>query len=201
MPCTCPQCQPHTIVARFLRRWRIEAAFQTVRIHLGGETQHQGADPAIALNHPALPGLCSWVALTAHVLLQGRHVQPRRTTLEPYAPMVTDSPALVQTTLRTGEPHCARSRPYLNMSKPLPRFPERLRDIRHGTARTQPQPGCGLDPRSPGLPPVLDGQDRIVQSPAKAATRVGSRRFPTCYLRTVNSVTINVPVVTAVVFK
>ena len=56
-------------------------------------------------------------------------------------------------------------------------------------------------PRSPGLPSVLDGQNCFVQSPAKAAIRFGSRRFPTCYLRTVNSVTINVPVVTAVVFK
>ena len=123
--------QLHTIVARFLRRWRIEAAFQAMRTHLDGERQHRWPVPTIVRTTPVLPGLCSWVALTAHVLLQGRHLQQRRTTLEPYAPTVTDAPSLVQTTLRTGEPPCARSP---DMPTPPPRFPERFRAILHGTA-------------------------------------------------------------------
>ncbi len=72
---------------------------------------------------PALPGLCSWVAPTAHMLLQGRHLQPRRTTLEPYAPMVTDAPALVQTTLRTGKPSCTRSPRHANTAAAVPGTP------------------------------------------------------------------------------
>ena len=47
----------------------------------------------------------------------------------------------------------------------------------------------------------LDGQNHLVQSPAKAATRFGNRRSQTGYLSTVNWVTINVPVLTAVVFR
>ncbi|MCY4520383.1 MAG: hypothetical protein OXC13_06340 [Caldilineaceae bacterium] len=59
LPCTCPQRPPHTIMAWFLRCWRIEAAFQAVCTHLGGETQHRWSVPAIARTDPALPGLFS----------------------------------------------------------------------------------------------------------------------------------------------
>ena len=58
-----------------------------------------------------------------------------------------------------------------------------------------------MTPRIPKSASRPDGQDRFVHSPAKAATRFGNRRSQTRYLSTVNWVTINVPVLTAVVFK
>ena len=57
---------------------------------------------------------------------------------------------------------------------------------------------CSPHPQVRGPP---GGQDRFVQSSAKAATRFRNRRFQIYCLSTVNWVTINVPVVTAVVFK
>lgn len=37
-----------TILTEYLRRWRMEAAFQEVRTHLGDQTQRQWSDLAIA---------------------------------------------------------------------------------------------------------------------------------------------------------
>ena len=202
-PMACPvpahsASQLHTIVARFLRRWRIEAAFQTVRIHLGGETQHQGAVPAIALNHPRPAG----------TLQLGRPDRTRATA----GPAPAAAPNHLGT-LRTHGHGCPspRANHPPNRRTPLCAVPPTCRHRRHcsrnasGPSATAPPEhnrnrDAAVIPRSPGLPPAWT--DRIAfQSPVKAATRFCSQRFPTCYLRTVNSVTINVPVLTAVAFK
>ena len=72
--------------------------------------------------------------------------QPYRGTSAP-DPLVTPSGSV------PGHPLEPAGRIHHSLNGP-PRFPERLRAILHGTARTQPQPGCGRDPRIPGLPPA-----------------------------------------------
>ena len=115
------------IVAWFLRRWQVEVTFQAVRAHLGAETQRQGSAPAIARTTPVLLGLFSWVTVTAHTLLRGRPLTPRRAAW--YAktrPTFADALALVRITLWTGEPPLARSRPPPDRQKPPPLDPEHL---------------------------------------------------------------------------
>ena len=65
--------------------------------------------------------------MTAHALLQGRPLTPRRAAW--YAktrPTFADALALVRITLWTGEPPWARSRPPPDRQKPPPLDPEHL---------------------------------------------------------------------------
>ena len=61
--------EPAWIIAVFVRRWQIEAAFQEARAHLGVETQRQWSDKAIERTTPALLGLYSLVCLWAGDIL------------------------------------------------------------------------------------------------------------------------------------
>lgn len=63
--CTDPAQDPARIVAWFVRRWQVEAAFQEARTHLGVETQRQWSDKAIARTTPCLLALFSIAALLA----------------------------------------------------------------------------------------------------------------------------------------
>ena len=54
---TDPDLAPRTLLARYLQRWQVEAAFQEVRTHLGVETQRQWSKAAIARTTPVLLGL------------------------------------------------------------------------------------------------------------------------------------------------
>lgn len=75
---------PHTIVAWFLRRWQVEAAFQAVHTHLGAETQRQWSAPAIARTTPVLlrgrpltPGRAAWYLNRQVAILRGTRTQAR----------------------------------------------------------------------------------------------------------------------------
>ena len=61
---------PIQVVQWFVLRWRVEVAFQEVRVHLGVETQRQWSDRAVVRTTPLLLGLFSWVTLTAKLLQQ-----------------------------------------------------------------------------------------------------------------------------------
>jgi hypothetical protein len=56
------------IVLYFSRRWAIETTFAQVRAHLGGETQRQWSEQAIARTTLVLLGLFSLVTLVANRL-------------------------------------------------------------------------------------------------------------------------------------
>ena len=66
---TDPEMDPARIIAVFVRRWQIEAAFQEARAHLGVETQRQWSDKAVERTTPALLGLYSLVCLWAGDIL------------------------------------------------------------------------------------------------------------------------------------
>lgn len=68
--CADPNLEPVAILARFVRRWRIETTFQEVREHLGLETHRQWSDLAILRTTPVLLGLYSLVTVWAHGLAQ-----------------------------------------------------------------------------------------------------------------------------------
>ena len=74
---TDPALDPVRVVAYFVRRWQTEVTFAEVRRHLGGETQRQWSDAAIARTTPCLLGLFSLVALAADRLHAGRALVPR----------------------------------------------------------------------------------------------------------------------------
>lgn len=61
---------PERIVAILVLPWNVEVTFEEVRRHLGGETQRQWSDLAIARTTPMLMGLFSLVCLMALRLLQ-----------------------------------------------------------------------------------------------------------------------------------
>ena len=54
---TDPDGSPKALLATYLQRWQVEAAFQEVRAHLGVETQRQWSAAAIARTTPVLLGL------------------------------------------------------------------------------------------------------------------------------------------------
>jgi hypothetical protein len=62
--------EPGQILEWFVLRWTMEVTFEEARAHLGLETQRQWNDLAIGRTTPALFGLYSLVALTAHALRQ-----------------------------------------------------------------------------------------------------------------------------------
>ena len=70
MLCTETSVDPIQVVQWFALRWRVEVAFQEVRVHLGVETQRQWSDRAVARTTPLLLGLFSWVTLAAKLLQQ-----------------------------------------------------------------------------------------------------------------------------------
>jgi hypothetical protein len=63
--CTDPVRQPLQILTWYVRRWQVEVTFREVRDHLGGETQRQWSDLAIARTTPCLLALFSLVTLLA----------------------------------------------------------------------------------------------------------------------------------------
>lgn len=78
--CTCPACQPRSIVTAFVQRWNIEVTFEESRRHLGIETQRQWSDLAIARTTPLLLGVFSLVCLMAQCLVEaGATLRPRTT--------------------------------------------------------------------------------------------------------------------------
>jgi hypothetical protein len=75
--CTDLTANPVDVLRWFVRRWSVEVTFAEVRRHLGGETQRQWSDRAIARTTPALLGLFSLVTVWAgEVLNEGW--KPRR---------------------------------------------------------------------------------------------------------------------------
>ena len=72
------QLAPTQIVEYFVLRWGVEVTFQENRRHLGGETQRQWTDKAIARSTPALMGLFSIVCLMALKLIStGKELIPQ----------------------------------------------------------------------------------------------------------------------------
>jgi hypothetical protein len=90
--CTDQDADPLEVLRWFVRRWSIEVTFAEVRRHLGGESQRQWADLAIARTTPALLGLFSLVTLWSEDVLDG-DVLPRRAAWYP-KPQPTFSDAL-----------------------------------------------------------------------------------------------------------
>lgn len=66
LPCTDLDADPARIISWFVRRWRMESAFQEARQRLGFETQRHWSERAIKRTAPALLGLFSVVTLLAH---------------------------------------------------------------------------------------------------------------------------------------
>ena len=99
--CTCPACEPHSIVTALVRRWNVEVTFEESRRHLGIETQRQWSDLAIARTTPILFGLFSLVCLMAHHLVAaGATLTPRTTAWYAKAEATfSDVLALVRRTL------------------------------------------------------------------------------------------------------
>jgi hypothetical protein len=64
--CTDLSVDPVQMISWFVLRWQMETTFQTVRTHLGVETQRQWNEWAIARTTPALMGLFSLITLMAH---------------------------------------------------------------------------------------------------------------------------------------
>ena len=88
------------IVTSFVHRWQVEVTFQEVRTHLGGETQRQWADQAIARTTPTWLGLFSVVTLLAHSLAAHQNVAPRQAAWYAKAtPTFADALALVRSHL------------------------------------------------------------------------------------------------------
>lgn len=65
---TCPDDTARQIVARFIKRWSVEATFEESRAHMGIQTQRQWSDLAIERSTPCLFGLYSLVAVMAQAL-------------------------------------------------------------------------------------------------------------------------------------
>ena len=100
--CTDLKADPVDILRWFVRRWSIEVTFAEVRRHLGGETQRQWSDPAIARTTPALLGLFSLVTLWAHKLYASQPTTPRAAAWYPKPlPTFSDALALVRRELWT----------------------------------------------------------------------------------------------------
>jgi hypothetical protein len=99
--CTCPACQPLSIVTAFVLRWNVEVTFEESRRHLGIETQRQWSDLAIARTTPVLFGLFSVICLMAHRLtVAGATLLPRTTAWYAKAEATfSDVLALVRRTL------------------------------------------------------------------------------------------------------
>jgi hypothetical protein len=99
--CTDRAADPLQIVSWFILRWQLEVTFREVRAHLGGETQRQWSDRAIARTTPALLGLCSLVTLLAHAQIPA--VAPIRRSAWYAKPLPTfaDALALVRRQLWT----------------------------------------------------------------------------------------------------
>jgi hypothetical protein len=75
--CTDQAADPVQILLWFARRWQMEVTFQEVRDHLGGDTQRQGSEQAIARTTPALMGLFSLVTLLAHEQYRQQSTHPK----------------------------------------------------------------------------------------------------------------------------
>lgn len=99
--CTCPACQPRSIVTAFVQRWNIEVTFEESRRHVGIDTQRQWSDRAIARTTPLLFGVFSLVCLMAHRLVAaGAPLMPRTTAWYAKAEATfSDAFALVRRTL------------------------------------------------------------------------------------------------------
>jgi transposase len=70
---------PEQIIAWYIDRWSIEVTFETVREHLGVETQRQWSDNAIARTTPILMGLYSLVCLMANQSSQEKSLEAKET--------------------------------------------------------------------------------------------------------------------------
>ncbi len=88
------------IVTAFVQRWQMEVTFHEVRTHLGGETQRQWADLAIARTTPTLLGVFSVVTLLAHSLSAYQSVPLRQAAwYTKSTPTFADALALVRSHL------------------------------------------------------------------------------------------------------
>ena len=95
--CTDLAADPVQIISWFVRRWQMETTFQTVRTHLGVETQRQWNDQAIARTTPALLALFSLVTLMAHPhFSRGQGALRRASWYAKERPTFTDAIALVR---------------------------------------------------------------------------------------------------------
>jgi len=95
--CTDPSAAPLQIISWFIPRWQVETTFQTVRTHLGVETQRQWNDLAIARTTPALLALFSLVTLMAHPhFLRTRHPLRATSWYSKELPTFTDAIAHVR---------------------------------------------------------------------------------------------------------
>ncbi|MDD5581566.1 MAG: hypothetical protein PHY16_20160 [Methylobacter sp.] len=88
---------PEQVLRWFVRRWRMEVAFEEARAHLGIETQRQGNPLAIARTTPALMGLFSLITLTVPALTQGENPIIRTNAWRPKRqPSFSEAIALVR---------------------------------------------------------------------------------------------------------
>ena len=88
---------PVDILRRFVRRWRVETAFEEARRRLGLETQRQWSDLAILRTTPALLGLISLVTLWATQLEAAQGLLPECVRwYRKRAPTFSDALALVR---------------------------------------------------------------------------------------------------------
>jgi hypothetical protein len=98
--CTDPDAAPEQVLAWFVQRWQLEVTFEEARRHLGIETQRQWSEPAIRRATPALLGLFSVVALTAHHLSAGKPGRVARAAwYRKTVPTFADALAVVRRTL------------------------------------------------------------------------------------------------------
>ena len=98
--CADPDAAPEQALAWFVRRWQPEVTFEASRRHLGVETQRRWSEPAIRRTTPALLGLFSLVALTAHHHFAGKPGRvPGAAWYRTTIPTFADALALVRRTL------------------------------------------------------------------------------------------------------
>src|SRR6266700_6278652 len=76
--CTDQQAQAQAILEWIVLRWQLEVTIDSVRAHMGVETQRQWSDLAILRTTPALLALFSLVTIFAHQLLDGHSFPVRQ---------------------------------------------------------------------------------------------------------------------------
>jgi hypothetical protein len=124
--CTNPEADPETILAWFVRRWRVEVTLEEVRRHLGMETQRQWSELAILRTTPSLLGLFSLVTLWADWIRTERNLVPNSARWYPKAgPTFSDALALVRRELWTA-PTFETSRRHRHITKPTANLLDRL---------------------------------------------------------------------------
>jgi hypothetical protein len=110
--CTDVQATPVESLPWSVMRWSVEVTFEETRAHLGGETQRQWSDKAIARTTPVLLALDALVTLLALRLSQGglmpvaataryQKPEPPLWIVWPWCVVISGAPAMGCTLLRT----------------------------------------------------------------------------------------------------